>query len=548
MKREIEMKPELILINGNIRTQDETDPIVRAVALRQNRIMAVGGDDEIKGLAGPETEILDLGGRLVLPGMTDAHFHYYDWALGRQDLALAEVKNFRELLHLVSARAKETPSGGWILGQGWNESDWPENRMPTRDDLDAVAPDHPVALWRCDLHLAAVNSLALKLAGIDEHTPDPPEGVIARDAAGRLNGILRELAPNLVKAVIPEPTGGEIIEAMATGMPFFHSVGLTGVHDIRLMGGLEGASALRAWQRLREQGRLNLRAWVTLPGERLDQAVALGLRTGLGDDYLRIGHVKYFADGGMGARTAWMIDPYLDADCGMPLTPTEELRKAFQKADEAGLAVMVHAIGERANREVIGVYEELAEKRAAKGKDAPDPPALRHRIEHVQMIRPEDIPRIAQLNLTACVQPHNMILDINMINECMGPRGRNTYAYRDMIDAGIPLIFSSDAPVCDPRPLVGIHALVTRQRGDGTPEAGWYPESRITVAEAVRGYTLLPAVTHGVGDRLGSISPGKLADLIVLDRDIYTIDPMEILETRVDLTVFDGRIVYRREK
>ena len=542
------MIPELILINGNIHTQDENDPIVEAVALGQGRILAVGKNDGIKGLAGPNTEILDLGGRLVLPGMTDAHFHYYDWTVGRQDLSLAEVKNFRELLGQVSARVKETPSGRWILGQGWNESDWPENRMPTRDDLDTVAPDHPVALWRCDLHLAVVNSVALKLAGIDEHTPDPPEGVIARDAAGRLNGILRELAPNLVKEVIPEPSGDEIVEAMAEGMPFFHSIGLTGVHDIRLMGGLKGASALRAWQRLREQGRLDLRSWVSLPGEKLDEAVALGLRTGLGDDYLRIGHIKYFADGGMGARTAWMIDPYLDAECGMPLTPTGELKKAFLKADEAGLAVMVHAIGERANREVIGVYEELAEKRAGKGKDAPAPPALPHRIEHVQMIRPEDIPRIARLNLTACVQPHNMILDINMIDECMGPRGRNTYAYRDMIDAGIPLIFSSDAPVCDPRPLVGIHALVTRQRGDGTPKGGWYPESRITVDEAVRGYTLLPAVTHGVGDRLGSITPGKLADLIVLDRDIYTIDPMEILEARVDLTVFDGRIVYRRER
>lgn len=545
--RRIEMKPELVFLNGNIRTQDETSPVASAVAIGQGRILATGGDDEIKELAGPDTEIVDLGRRLVLPGMTDSHFHYYDWALGLKDLALAEVKNFRELLDRVGARVKETPSGRWILGYGWNESDWPENRMPLRDDLDALAPDHPVALWRCDLHLAAVNSRALELAGIDENTPDPPEGVIARDASGRLNGILRELAPNLVKAVIPEPTGDEIVEALAGGIPFFHSVGLTGVHDIRLMGGLEGASALRAWQRLREENRLTLRCRVSLPGERLDEAVTLGLRTGLGDDYLRIGHIKYFADGGMGARTAWMIDPYLDAECGMPLTPVEELRRAFQKADEAGLAVMVHAIGERANREVIGVYEDLAGKRAAKGRHAPAPPAVRHRIEHVQMIRPEDIPRIGRLDLIACVQPHNMILDINMIDECMGPRGRNTYAYRDMIDAGIPVIFSSDAPVCDPRPLVGIHALVTRQRADGTPQGGWYPESRITVDEAVRGYTLLPALTHGVGDRLGSITPGKLADLIVLDRDIYAIDPMEILDTQVDLTVFDGRIAYRRE-
>jgi hypothetical protein len=284
---------------------------------------------------------------------------------------------------------------------------------------------------------------------------------------------------------------------------------------------------------------------VSLPGERLDEAIALGLRTGLGDDTLRIGHVKYFADGGMGARTAWMLEPYLDAEYGMPLASMEALREAFLRADQAGLAVMIHAIGERANREVIGIFEKVFEKRLEHVKTPT--PAVPHRIEHVQMIRPEDVSRLARLDLIACVQPHNMILDINMIDECVGPRGAFTYAYRQMIDAGIPVIFSSDAPVCDPRPLVGIHALVTRQRQDGTPQGGWYPESRLTVEEAVRGYTLLPALTHGLGDRLGSITPGKYADMVVLDKDIYTVHPMEILDTQVDMTVFDGQIVYRRD-
>lgn len=539
-------KPELILINGNLHTQDTRQPRARAVALAGGRFIAVGEDTGIRELAPRGTEVLDLEGKTAIPGMTDAHFHYYDWAVGRRELALEDVAHFQELLDRVKAGARETPEGQWIVGRGWNESDWPEHRMPTRDDLDAAAPAHPVALWRCDLHLAAVNSRALELAGIEENTPNPPDGVIARDGSGRLNGILRELAPNLVKKVIPAPSDDDLAAVMADGIPVLHAYGLTGLHDIHLMGGLEAAPALRAWQRLRETGRLDLRTWVSLPGERLDEAIALGLRTGLGDDILRIGHVKYFADGGMGARTAWMIDPYLDAECGMPLGSLDALQEAFVRADQAGLAVMIHAIGERANREVIGVFQRVFEARLEQGGTRFCPPAVPHRIEHVQMIRPEDISRLAHLDLIACVQPHNMILDINMIDKCVGPRGSFTYAYRQMIDAGVPVIFSSDAPVCDPRPLVGIHALVTRRRKDGTPEGGWYPESRLTVEEAVRGYTLLPALTHGLGDKLGSITPGKYADLVVLDRDIYTIDPMEIIEARVDLTVFEGRIVYRR--
>ena len=539
--------PELILVNGNLCTQDPNQLRGHAVAIANGRIIAVGDDEDIKSLARSRTEIINLGGRLGLPGMIDSHFHYYDWALGRQQLELADVKFFQELIDRVALAARETSPGSWILGQGWNESDWPENRMPTRTDLDAVAPAHPVALWRCDLHLAAVNSLALERAGIDEKTPDPPEGVIAKDASGKPNGILRELAPNMIKAVIPSPSEEALVGIMRDGIRFLHSLGLTGVCDARLMGGVEGAPALKAWQCLNERGELDLRCWSSIPGERIDEAIALGIRTGLGDDRLRIGHLKYFADGGMGARTAWMIEPYLDAECGMPLCQMDELAEVVGKADQAGLAVMIHAIGDRANREVVTVFEQLEKARVTRGTDTSVSPAVPHRIEHTQMIRSEDIERLARLDVAACVQPHNMILDINMIDESVGPRGRWTYAYRDMLDAGVPVIFSSDSPVCDPSPLVGIHALVTRQRRDGTPEGGWYPEQRITVEEAVRGYTLSPAMTFGRQSELGSISPGKFADLVILDRDIYSVDPMEILDTKVDLTIFEGRIVYRSD-
>jgi predicted amidohydrolase YtcJ len=538
--------PEMILINGAIRTQDTRKPLVEAVAIGAGRVLVTGDNQEIQPMAGPDSEVIDLGGRLCLPGMMDSHFHYYTWALGRRQLMLADVRSFPELLDRVSAAAGTAEPGQWILGQGWNEADWPEHRMPMRNDLDKAAPANPVAMWRCDLHLAVVNSRALELAHINEETPDPPDGVIARDASGRPNGILRELAPNLIRDIIPAPGDDELFSVMREGIPVLHSLGLTALEDIRLMGGKEGAPAFKTWQRLRDADELDLRCWVSIPGERLEEAASLGLRTGFGDDRLRVGHIKYFADGGMGARTAWMLEPYLDAGCGMPLTPMEELEKSLHRAHQTGLAIAVHSIGDRTNRELITVFEGLRDQRKGAGVADPPGPIASHRIEHVQMIRPEDLVRLGRLDVVACVQPHNLVLDIAMVDESVGEKGKWTYPYGDMLDCGISPIFSSDAPVCDPSPLAGIHAAVTRQRKDGTPGGGWYPSQRIGVEDAVRGYTILPALSYGVGDRLGSVTPGKYADMVVLDRDIYAVDPMEIIEAKVDLTIFDGRIVFQR--
>jgi predicted amidohydrolase YtcJ len=539
--------PDLILFNGQIKTMDDQRPRAQALAFKAGRIMAVGENKEISALAGSKTERVNLDGRLGIPGLMDSHFHFYDWAMGRQQLDLAGVKSLDELLNQIEQAAGKLPRENWILGQGWNESDWSEHTMPRRDHLDAMAPAHPVALWRCDLHLVSVNSCALELAGIDETTPDPPDGVIEKDSSGRPTGILRELAPNLVKSVIPAPSADELVAAMRDGIAHLHTLGLTGLHDARLMGGLEGAPALKAWQLLNEKGELDLRCWVSLAGERIEEAIALGLRTGLGDERLRIGHLKYFADGGMGARTAWMLEPYLDAEYGMPLGSMAELGKKIAAAEKAGLAVMVHAIGDRANREVITILAEQAKWRKQAQAGSFVPPVLPHRIEHTQMIRSEDIQRMAKLKIAACVQPHNMILDINMIDESVGPRGRWTYAYQEMIDAGIPVLLSSDAPVCDPSPLVGIHAAVTRQRRDGTPAGGWYPQQRISVEDAVRGYTTVPAAFYGQSREMGTLTPGKRADMTVIDRDLFQVDPMEIADARVEMTIFDGRIVYRSE-
>ena len=535
---------DLILLNGNIRTQDPNIPKAEALAIGNNRILAVGTTAEIERLAVRNSQLVDLAGRSALPGFFDCHFHFFDWALARAGLQLDRTASLRELVAILEAESAKTPAGRWITGLGFNESQWPENRIPTRRDLDQAAPDHPVLIRRCDMHLAVANSKALHMAGIGLSTKDPAGGNISRNNAGHPDGILREHAIDLVNNILPEPSQAEIHSAMLAGMSELNALGITGLHDFRLMDPRQGTTALSAWRRLAAANQLNLRTWVVLSGDDLDEAIASGLCTGAGDNCLRIGHVKFFADGGMGARTAWLIEPYLEGGAGQAMMPLDALEATIEKASAAGLAVAVHAVGDRAVREVISVFERHARKNKTPGVSE-SPPALSHRIEHVQMIRPEDLKRLALLPVTACVQPPNLPLDINLIDSALGKNGRYAYAFKSILDSGTPTCFSSDAPVCDPNPLVGIHAAVMRLSLDGRPPDGWYPEQRLTVAEAVSGYTSTAAKISGCGDLLGTLSPGKLADLIVLDQDVFLISPDRIPEAKVLMTVFDGRVVFR---
>lgn len=534
--------PDSVFYGGVVRTLDPENPRAEAVAVRQGAILAVGSTQDMLALAGPSSQLIDLGGRLCIPGFFDSHFHYYQWSLGRREMDFASVRSFGEAMNLLASRAQASAPGAWLSGYGFNESDWPENRIPVREDLDKAGQGHPALIWRCDLHLAVASSEALQRAGVDENTPDPVDGIIERDGAGRPTGVLREGAINLVRNRLPDPPDDELEQAMLDGIHALHEMGVTAVHDVRLSGvQYESARTFRSWQTLRHKGLLALRCWAAIPGECLQLAVDLGLRTDFGDDRLRVGHVKYFLDGGMGARTGWVLDPYLDTgEHGVCVFAPEELARQVRMAHENGLSVMVHAIGDRASREVVDMYEALY-------ADAPTAaPALPHRVEHAQMIRPDDIARLAQLPVAVSAQPPNMVLDINMIDACMGELGRHTYPFRALDEAGVELMFSSDCPVCDPDPLVGIHAAVTRARADGSPRGGWYPDQRLTVERAVRGYTSIPARVHGAQDRFGTIRPGLRADMAVLDRDIFEIDPMQIVETRVDMTVFDGDVVFRR--
>jgi len=531
--------PDLILYNGKIHTQDPNFRQVTAVATRGKHILAVGSDSDVRGLTGSHTRQINLGGRRVLPGLSDSHFHYYDWALNRQHLELATAASLAELRAQISMMTANLPPGGWIIGQGWNETRWPVPHLITCADLDDLTPANPAILWRSDMHLAVANSRAMRAANINAETPDPPQGVIDRDASGQPSGVLRELAINLVREVIPPPIEDETVAAIRDGFIELHRLGLTGVHDFRIMGGADGPPAFRAYQRLQAAGELALRMWMLLPGEHLSQAIELGLRTGFGDDNLRVGHVKFFSDGGQGARTAWMLEPYEDiASCGMPLTPMDEIADAIRRAHTAGLAVAIHAIGDRANQELVTVFEQVLSREKSAAPSAP------HRIEHLQNIRPEDVVRLGRLGVVGSVQPIHVPDDYPMIDRSVGWRGRWSYPFRDLLTAGVPLAFGSDCPVADPNPLLGIHAAVTRQMRDGKPSGGWYPDQRLSVAEAIWGFTMGAALVCGREAELGSITPGKLADLVVLEDDIFKIEPMEIAQTQVGMTILGGQVVF----
>jgi len=421
------------------------------------------------------------------------------------------------------------PEGEWIRGHGWNHNRW-GGQFPTRQLLDRVAPRHPVYLTAKSGHAAWVNSCALELAEVTAATADPAGGAVMRDGAGAPCGVLLEGAADLVGRHLPEPTLEEVVEAMRRGTGEAHRRGLTGVHD------LDGARALRAWQVLRERGELGLRVVKSIPGSLAERAAELGLRSGLGDDWLRLGGVKLFADGALGQRTAWMEEPYEGEpdNCGMPLGSREELERAVLGAAEAGLACYVHAIGDRANREVLEILA-TARTREVGG------PRLRHRIEHVQVLRPRDLPRLAELGVVASMQPVHATSDMEIADRHWGPRVRGAYAFRSLLNRGTALAFGSDAPVESIDPLLGIHAAVTRRRVDGSPgQEGWQPQERLTVEEAVRAYTVGAAYAAGAEDHLGTLSPGKLADVTVLDRDIFAGPPMEIARAAVCATFVNG--------
>jgi predicted amidohydrolase YtcJ len=536
------MPADLIISNANIHTVDPARPKATAMAIRDGKFLAVGEGPEVEAHRGPQTEVLDLGGKLVLPGLCDAHIHFTMYALGLGRINLYDLPNLAELQRRLAERAKSAPAGQWLLGFGWDQSLWPGGQFPTRHDLDPFSSEHPTILWAKSGHAAVANSPALARAGVDEKTPNPPGGELVRDAAGALTGLLLESpAIDLVRERIPEPTEAELDEAVLQAQSIVHRLGLTAIHD------LDGRQGFTCFQRLRARGQLRLRAVSHVAMAEFEHALGVGLRPGLGDGWLRSGGLKLFADGALGLRTAAMLEPYEGEpdNYGITIVDKEDMVDLAGRASAAGLPTLVHAIGDRANHDVLDVFEAVRRQEAERGQPRS---ARRHRIEHVQVLHPDDLNRLAALEVIASVQPIHATQDMRNVDQFWGERGRYSYAFRTLLESGTKLAFGSDAPVETPNPFVGIHAAVTRRRADGSPgPEGWYPEQRLTVAEAVAAYTMGAAYAENREHELGSITPGKYADFVVPERDIFTCDPMEIKDVSVVMTVIGGEVVYQKD-
>ncbi|HXD11211.1 MAG TPA: amidohydrolase [Anaerolineales bacterium] len=520
-----------ILHNARIHTQNPSQPTASALVIDRERIIAAGNADDLF-VQYPNAEKQDMQGRVIVPGLTDAHLHlkFYSLALQKID---CETDTKAECLRRVAERINKSKPGEWILGHGWNQNVW--GNWPAASELDAIAPDNPVYLTAKSLHAAWANTKALQMANITGQTADPQNGQIQHDTSGKATGVLLETAMELVGDIIPEPTIKEIADAIEKAQPILWKMGLTGVHDF------DRRDSFMALQQLHLQNKLKLRVLKNIPVELLAEAHALGLRSGFGDDWLRIGNVKVFMDGALGPHTAAMFQPYIGEgeNRGILNMDGEELFEHGRKAAQVGLGMTVHAIGDRANHEVLNAYEQLRvyEKENQLAH-------LRHRIEHVQVIHPDDAPRLGKLNVIASMQPIHATSDMLMADKYWGDRSRLAYAMKAQLEFGAPLALGSDAPVESPNPFWGLHAAVTRRRADGSPSAeGWYPEQKLSMAEAFAGYTLGPAYAAYMEDRLGRLAADHLADLIVLEKYPFTCDPNDLLTLESSATMIGGEWV-----
>lgn len=531
------MHPDLVLYNGVVRTLDSRQPQASAVAIWGDRI-AVVGDDSLKETLGSLGKAVNLHGRLVLPGFVDGHVHFMEYALRRQRVRLGDTRTMAEARERVREATLRVPAGEWILGAGWDSNLWPDAANMNRHALDGISREHPIVLDSKDVHTLWVNSLALERAGITDATPDPPGGRICRcPECGEVNGLLNEMsAKKIMWDAVGAPTLDKLCAAVRDAMPTFWAAGVTGFHDC------EGAEALAVFQELRRRGELGLRVLIHLEVGNLDAAIKTGIRSSLGDEWLRIGGVKIFMDGSLGSRTAVMFEPYLGEKdyYGVQVISRHELADLLDRAFPNGIAATIHAIGDAANRMVLDELEAALLRH-------PDARNLRHRIEHVQLLSPMDIPRLAKLDVAASVQPQHATADYEMVEHYWGePRGQGAYPFRGLLDAGTRLVFGSDCPVevCDP--LEALYAAVTRRRRDGSPGPdGWHPRERIGIMESLHATISSPAYVGNEEALKGSIAPGKVADLVVLSRDIVQEPAEALLETEVLGTMVAGKWVYQ---
>ncbi len=535
--KEPSLAPDLIIINAAVHTMDPARPTAGAVAILGNRIAAVGSTAEIRPMAGGGTRVIDAGNKLVLPGFNDAHVHFLMGGFSLTNVDLRDASAPQEMARRLGEYGRKLPKGRWILGGDWDHERWPDAPLPTKETIDAATPDNPVWVNRLDGHMALANSLALKLAGITKETKDPPGGVIVRDAkTGEPTGVLKDGAQNLVDRVIPEKTFDEKHTAARAATDHAAQVGVTSLTD------MSAGDDVGLYQYLLERGELKTRIYAIRSIVSWEPMGKIGVRAAFGSDMLRIGGLKGFADGSLGSSTALFFQPYNDTPDTRGLLfdqmlPEGIMLKRVEAADKLGLQVMIHAIGDEANMRILDIYQQTADKNGPRDR--------RFRIEHTQHLRAADIPRFGKQKVIASMQPYHAADDGRWCHKRIGPeRSKGTYAFRSLLDTGAVLAFGSDWTVAPLNPLEGLKAAVTRQTLDGKHPDGWHPEQKLTLDEAIRAFTAGSAYAEFAENVKGTITPGKLADLVMLDRDLYQIPPTEIDKARVLLTIVDGRAVW----
>jgi len=538
-----ESKPaaDLIITNAKVWTVNKSRPTAQAVAVLGDRIIAVGSNADVDVLRGRDTKIIDAGGKLLLPGFNDAHVHFVSGGLQLESVQLNDVTSKDEFVRRIAEQAKKTPKGEWIQGGDWDETKWSPRSLPTKELIDSVTPDNPVFVSRYDGHSALANSAALRLGGITSKTADPPGGVIVRDAQGNPTGDLKDAATDIVFKVIPPLSHQQRLRAVRRALEYAASFGVTSVQNMD-----PDYADIAAYAELLQSGELTTRIYAAPLIDQVDDQVKIGIRHAFGGPFLRIGAVKAFADGSLGSRTAYFFDPFSDEPgnhglLGEEMQPLSSMRDRMMKADAAGLQICTHAIGDQAISIILDLYTEVVKAHGEMDR--------RFRIEHAQHMAAKDFDRFAQLNVIASVQPYHAIDDGRWAESYIGhDRASRTYAFRTFLNHGVRLAFGTDWDVAPLNPILSVYAAVTRATLDGKNPNGWFPEQKLTVAEAVEAYTMGSAYAEFQEKEKGSITPGKLADMVVLSDDIFSIDPAKIRDVKVVKTIVGGQIAWDQDR
>ncbi len=528
----------LIIINAAVYTVDKQHPRAEALAVIGDRIVAVGSSAEIDLWRGPQTKVINAGRKLVLPGFNDAHVHFIQGGAQLDQVQLTDAASPQEFAKRIAAQVAKTPKGEWILGGRWDETKWPKPELPTKELVDAETGATPIFVERYDGHEALANSAAMKLAGVNAKTADVPGGVIVRDASGNPTGIFKDAAQELINKAIPPMSHEQRIRVARRALEHAASLGVTSVQHMN-----PEFAEVAAYSELAEKGELTTRIYaVPMETDWRDQA-KVGIRRAWGSSYLRLGAVKGYADGSLGSRTAYMFEPFADdpGNTGLlsdEMHPPSAMRERLMEADAAGLQLRVHAIGDRAISMMLDIFGDIEKEHGYHDQ--------RFAIEHAQHMAQKDFERFAKLHVIASMQPYHAIDDGRWAEKRLGhDRARYSYAWRSFLDHGVTLAFGTDWPVAPLDPMLGLYAAVTRATLDGKNPGGWIPEEKITLPEAVEAYTMSSAFAEFQEHEKGSITPGKLADMVILSDNIFDLKPETIRNAKVETTIVGGKVVYK---